>query len=589
MVDGENKREAERRSGRAALLGRYILPRWKMALGLALTIALVTTLQLVSPQIIRSFIDAVQAQATQDALLSHALLFLGVGLLVKVLTLATTYLSTDLGLRATNALREDLARHALALDLPYYRDHSPGQMIERIDGDVTALGNFFTQFTIRIVGNSLLILGILGLLTVEDWRIGAVITAYVAWSMTNMLRRGDLGVAETMAEREANAELYGFIEERLAGLDDIRSNDSGRYVLWRFDQILRNLYHVATTAWDMRLGVIRTAAAYAGLGHVLALALGALFFTQGVLSIGAVYLLIHYTAMLLEPMEHIAEQVQDLQAASASIERVNRLRAERSRLSTAQGAPLPDGPLSVSYENVSFAYDQDELVLSDVSFRLPEGSTMGMLGRSGSGKTTVTRLLFRLYDPTSGVIRLDGTDLSAVDPAHVRRRIGMVTQDVQLFSATVRDNVAFFDASIPDETIAEAIRQAGLGAWLESLPNGLDTELAPSGGDLSGGQAQLLAFARVLLADPSVVILDEPTARLDPATERRLDQAIGHLLDGRTGIIIAHRLATVEKVDYILLLEEGRVLEFGPRADLVSDGDSHFARLLCADIEECLS
>ncbi len=228
------------------------------------------------------------------------------------------------------------------------------------------------------------------------------------------------------------------------------------------------------------------------------------------------------------------------------------------------------------------------MVLKELSFRLPKARTLGMLGRSGSGKTTLTRLLFRLYDPTSGVIRLENTDLSTLDPAYVRRRIGMVTQDVQLFRASVRDNISFFDTSISDQTIAEAIQKAGLGTWLEHLPEGLDTELAPSGGDLSAGQAQLLAFARVFVADPSIVILDEPSARLDPATERLLDQAISQLLDGRTGIIIAHRLATVERVDYIMLLEDGRILEYGPRTSLIDDPSSHFAQLLCADIEDCL-
>jgi ABC-type multidrug transport system fused ATPase/permease subunit len=228
-------------------------------------------------------------------------------------------------------------------------------------------------------------------------------------------------------------------------------------------------------------------------------------------------------------------------------------------------------------------------VLHDVTFDLPPGRVLGVLGRTGSGKTTLTRLLFRLYDPAQGSIRLGGVDLRDAGLGDLRTRVGLVTQEIHLFHASVRDNLTFFDRSIPDARILAVLDDLGLGAWYRGLPRGLDTKLAPGGSGLSAGQAQLVAFARVFLKDPGLVILDEASSRLDPATERQVEHAVDRLLAGRTGIIIAHRLGTVGRADRILILERGRLVETGPRAALAADPDSPFAQLLQRGLEEVLA
>jgi ATP-binding cassette subfamily B protein len=236
---------------------------------------------------------------------------------------------------------------------------------------------------------------------------------------------------------------------------------------------------------------------------------------------------------------------------------------------------------------VTFGYrdsEGDQLVLEGVSFRVQPGHTLGVLGRTGSGKTTLTRLLFRFYDPAAGTVRLGGVDTRELSPRLVRERIGLVTQDVQLFRATVRENVTLFDDTVDDARIVEAFEDLGLGGWYATLPEGLDTVLG-AGGGLSAGEAQLLAFTRVFLRDPGLVILDEASSRLDPATERLIDGAVDRLLSGRTGIIIAHRLATITRVDSVLVLERGRVVEHGPRDTLARDPQTRLARLLRAGLE----
>ena len=214
---------------------------------------------------------------------------------------------------------------------------------------------------------------------------------------------------------------------------------------------------------------------------------------------------------------------------------------------------------------------------------------LGLLGRTGSGKTTLTRLLFRLYDTTGGEIRLGGKPLRDLPIQELRRRVGMVTQNIQLFHATVRENLTFFDDSIPDDAVLQALRDLGLWDWYESLPNGLDTELESGGGGLSAGEAQLLAFTRIFLRDPGLIILDEATSRLDPATEHRIEQAVDKLVQNRTAIIVAHRLGTVQRADDILILDDGQVLESGERETLAADPQSRFYHLLQTGMEEVLA
>jgi ATP-binding cassette subfamily B protein len=306
--------------------------------------------------------------------------------------------------------------------------------------------------------------------------------------------------------------------------------------------------------------------------------------------------MLSYVNKLYQPLEEIQRQVADLQRATASVARVRELLRTRPRVVEGPRATLPAGALPVAFAGVSFHYDDGGTgengkgsVLDDVSFELAPGRVLGLLGRTGSGKTTLTRLLCRLYDPLAGAITLGGVDIREVSTDDLRGRVGVVTQDVQLFKVSVRDNLTFFSRRIPDERLQAVLRQLGLWSWYESLPYGLDTVLEAGHQALSAGEAQLLALARAFLNDPGLVILDEASSRLDPATERLLERAIHRLLQGRTAIVVAHRLATVQHADEILVLEGGRVRERGDRQALASDPTSRFYSLLQTGLEEVLA
>jgi len=316
------------------------------------------------------------------------------------------------------------------------------------------------------------------------------------------------------------------------------------------------------------------------LGTIVAFALSAILFRSGTLTIGTVYLIFQYTAILRQPAEQLRNEVQDLQQADASLGRIEALLGTAPRLVDGPGDALPPGPLAVELDGVSFAYGEGSPVLREISVRLEPGRVLGVVGRTGSGKTTLTRLLPRFYDPAVGVVRLGGIDLRTVSLAAVRSRIGLVTQEVHLFDASVRDNLTLFDDDVPDDRIGGVLETLGLGDWLRALPRGLDTPLGSGDAGLSAGQAQVLACARIFLRDPDVIILDEASSRLDPATEGLVHTALARLLEGRTGIIVAHRLATIDFADDILVLEDGRVREYGPRTTLAAAPDSRFAGLL---------
>lgn len=567
-----------------AVLSVYLRPHWRAALLLTAVLFAGIGLQLVNPQVLRYFIDTARDKGDERHLAAAAVLFLGIVFVQQALSVLAAYISENLAWTSTNALRHDLAAHVLALDMGFHNTHTPGEMIERIDGDVTTMASFFSEFVIQFVGNILLMLGVLVMLYTVDLRIGAAFTVFALVTLVLLVRLRGLSIPYWVEGRRISAEMAGFLEERLAGTEDIRSSRATDHVMDRFYRLMRSLlitYRYAHLASAVP-GVVTRFAMIVSVA--IGLGLGSYLYQHHELSIGSVVLIIYYAGIMGWPLFAITDNLDDLQQASAGLARVTGLRAAASAITDGPGVGLDTDRPSLAFDDVTFAYGDAEPVVRDLTFSLAPGEVLGLLGRTGSGKTTISRLLFRLYEPQRGRITVSGIDIRRFRLAELRALVGLVTQEVQLFHASVRDNLTFFDSSVPDQQLLRAIDALGLDTWYRSLPRGLDTELAGAGG-LSAGEAQVLAMTRVFLKDPAIVILDEASSRLDPATERLIEGAVERLLAGRAAIVIAHRLSTVRRADSVMILANGRVAEYGPRERLAADPTSVFSGLLRTGLE----
>jgi ABC-type multidrug transport system fused ATPase/permease subunit len=560
------------------LLATYLRPELRRVVRLGLVMMTGIGLQLANPLIASAFINEAQAGDATGHLVRLAVVFVGVALITQLAAVAETYTADELGWRTTNALRVDLTRRVLHLGASFHSEYSPGQLVERVDGDVSAVASFFSRFVVQVLGNLIFLLGVLVVMFVLDWRIGLLLAVFAGVAIVVMTRAGGFVGVRAKEARVAVGNLSGFLEERLGGLVDIKSNGGDNHAVHGLER------HMADRFTRTRASILAASSFSAGvslvfiLGTAAALALSAALHRGGGLTLGTTFAVFRYTVMLRVPLEQLSRQMNNLQRVAGAIVRIRELLDAQPAVASGPGAELGDGRLAIEFDHVSFAY-ATEPVLQDVSFRVAVGEVLGLAGRTGSGKTTISRLLLRLYDPSAGSVQVGGVDVRHASLDELRQRVAVVTQDVQLFEGSLRDNVTVFDDSVSDNRLWEVFSVLGLDGWLRGRPGGLDAQLGAFGEGLSAGEAQLVALARAFLADPGVVILDEASSRLDPATERLLDAAINQLLKGRSGLIIAHRLAALDRADSILILGGGRVIETGRRSELAADPASRFSRL----------
>ena len=524
-------------------------------------------------------------------LLILAAIYMVLMVIQQLITLASVYLSQNLSWSSTNMLRFDLTQHCINLDMTFHNEHKPGEMIERIDGDVNTLATFLSQFAVQLVTSLLVIIGSLALLFAKHWIIGLSFTAFTILAIVLMYVLRNYSVKAWEEQRQTSADMYGTIEESLSAIEDIRANGGFGNSMRKFFDASRKDFKAFKKALLRGQVFVMNIWGVIAIINTLVFAPSIPLVQRGIIDLPTVFLIQMFAGILLRPIFVITRQMQDLQRAGASIDRINKLFNTETKIHDTGKDKLSSGPLSIEFDKLSFAYNEDNYVLKDISFKLEPGQTLGIVGHTGSGKTTISRLIFRLYDskPEDGTINLNDMNITNLSLHDLRDKISYVTQNVELFQASVRDNVTLFDKRIPDIRIESILLDIGLGDWLQKLPEGLDTIISSSEHGISAGEAQLLALARVFIKSPNLVVLDEASSRLDPATENLLDIAIEKLLINRTGIIIAHRLATLEKVDDILIIDKGKTIEYGKREDLAKDTNSKFYHLLqTGEIEELL-
>ena len=564
---------------------------WIAAATTGLVVGMVA-LDLAVPILLARFVDGALGAAPLDELIDLAVWFLVASLATQVLSASATYLGTRIGWGVANDLRVEATSHALSLDMDFHTATNPGALIERVDGDITAVAQFFSHFAVKVLAAVLLLAGIIVVSFGENVVAGWTVVGFTAVVVAALYLTRAFAVGAADDERGASGRLFGFIEEHLGAIDDLRANGGGDPAMNRFRVVMHDYATVGIRSWMRRSVIWVTSIGLFSLSSLLALGVGSALALSGSITVGTAVLIYQYMTKLESPIEQITNQTQELQKAAAGLGRLGRLLGTRPTVDRSGTARLPAGPLDILVERVDFAYETAP-VLAGIDLHVEPGTTVGLLGRTGSGKSTLVKLLARVADPTAGTIRLGGVDLRTVAPESLGPRVASVPQDVHLFSGTVKQNVTLFDDTVDDRVVVAALEEIGLGAWVSELSAGIHTVVGPEGVGLSSGEAQLLAFARAYLADPGLVILDEPSSRVDPATEVLLRGAIDRLTRLRTAVIIAHRLDTVRSVDRIIVLDDGRVVEDGARVDLAADPSSRYARMVeaaggAATIDEVL-
>jgi ATP-binding cassette, subfamily B, bacterial len=564
-------------------LGALLRPdAWRWA-GLGALVASASALTIAGPLVVRRIVDTAADGTTAGEITRLALVFLAIAVAAQILAVLVAWSATIAAWRTTNDLRLSMTRHVLGLDHEFHRTHTPGELIQRVDGDVTSVSEFLGQVVTKAAGAAMLVGGMIIVLSVIDWRLGVGMAVYVAAALAVVVRSRHRAVSESSDEMGALGRLYGGIEERLTAAEDLRANGAADHVAWRFVEDSEGALVSAVrreraflVMWWLVQGAVAA-------GWVLALVLGAVLVSAGTITIGTAFLLFQFVLLVARPLEEVVHELETVQKANAAMSRVADLIAIEPKILDHGTTLPPAGALAVDARGVQFDYGDDRPVLADVDVSIAVGRSVGIVGRTGSGKTTFSRLVLRLVEPTAGALALGGVPIADIPLAELRRRVALVPQEVELFAGTLRDNVTLFDDGPTDADVIDALRRAGLDHLAAA---GIDRELGAAGAGLSAGEAQLLALARVWLRDPDLVVLDEATARVDPETERRLHAAIVELMEGRTSLVIAHRLSTLRSVDEIIVFDQGRIVEHGDRVDLVGDDASRFARLLAMALDD---
>ncbi|HUF98574.1 MAG TPA: ABC transporter ATP-binding protein [Ilumatobacter sp.] len=567
------------RSRALLTLMRGATARW---VALAVIVAVGSCLTLAGPLVLRRVVDDVAAGTTAGRVRNLAFVFLAIVVVGQFIAVWAVRVATRTAWDTTNELRLRITRHVLGLDHEFHRTHTPGELISRVDGDVTSVSDFLGKVVPKALGAFLLVSGIIVVLSVIQWQVGLGMFVFFAVAIGLVLLTRQRAVHEAADEMSANARLYGGLEERINASEDLRSNGAGAHAMWRFVEDSGGVIASATRRERAFMGVWWTVQGSIVIGTVLAISVSALLVSRGLMTLGTAFLLFQYVLLIGQPLEEFVHELETVQKASGAMVRViDLLEVEPTVLDEGDVSPGP-GAMSVECRDVQFDYGDDQPVLANVSITLGAGRSVGIVGRTGSGKTTFSRLVLRLVETTSGTVLLGGVPIADIPVRELRRRVALVPQEVELFGGSVRDNVTLFDNEPSDEGVESALRAVGLDALVEA---GVDRDLGAGGGGLSAGEAQLLAMARVWLRDPDLVVLDEATARVDPETEGRLEAAVHRLMHGRTTLIIAHRLSTLREVDDILVFDHGEVAEFGPRDELAADPGSRYHRLLLLALE----
>ncbi len=552
----------------------FVRPEWRrFSIGIVLLLIGVGA-ELGQPIVLRRLIDSDIAAGSRDGILQSAATYAALFVLGTAVTYFQVVVLTRMGLGIVTSLKKRLFNHLLGLSAAYFDKNSPGKLLARVESDAERLQMLFSEVALAVLRTMVLLLGTIVVMLATDWRVTCAILVlaipllvgtilYFRW-MRGLYRR----------VRSLYAKLSTFVTEYVQGVPILQLFGYEATARARLGILNRDKLRAERTAsmyeygfWGfltaVEVGAVMTIL-YLGSGRLLGITI----------TVGTLVLFIEYTRRVFWPLAMFSEQLNFIQRAFASADRVFGVLDTPSRTPDRPGAveTVPDDWREIAFENVGFVYDGGTVALEAVSFKLRRGERVALVGLSGGGKTTVTNLLLRFYEPSSGRVTLDGRDIREYLQSAWRSRLGLVLQEIHLFPGTVAENLCALRDGVPAEAMQRAVRIVGAEEVIQRLPKRYEESLAEGGSNLSMGERQLLSFARAIVPDPDILVLDEATSSVDPATERRLQESVERLLSGRTSLVIAHRLGTIVSADRILVLHKGKLVEEGTHRELYEKG-----------------
>ena len=562
----------------------YFKPYRRRVLWTIALMLLVTAAGLAGPALAQVAIDDGIQQGSVTALMIIVSVFVVIGLIGWIAGYWQSYLSSWVGERVLLDLRRQLFRHMMRLELGHHERTPTGRSVSRLTSDIQAINQLVVEGATSLVINGLSLIGVIIILMVYDWKL-----AIAAFAIFPILALGTwwFRVRATAAyrlTRERVASVLTVLQENLSGIRVVQANG-------RQDEARRRFREANADYRSANMSTINISGLYfpgvellAALGTALILWYGGSRVLNDDLSVGVMVAFIGYLASFFDPIQQLSQLYNTFQSAMAALEKIFGVLETDPRISDRNEAvDLPDVAGRVRLDHVSFGYGR-EYVIRDVSIDIEPGTTVALVGATGAGKSTLAKLIARLYDPDEGVVSIDGIDLRDVREESLRSEMGIVPQEGHLFSGTIADNVRFAHPLASDDDVRRALDAVGALEFVDGLPDGMNTDVQERGARLSAGQRQLICFARALVADPRLIILDEATSSIDIGTERRIEEALDRLLVGRTAVVIAHRLSTIRRADRILVVQDGQIAEQGSHDELMRAGGQYAG--LYADWEQ---
>lgn len=559
-----------------ARLLTYARPYWKPLVFCIALLGVAAGLDLTRPKLIQYTIDTflapgVNSPAAQAGVIKMAELLGGLLIFQFVITYGQVQLLQFTGQRIIYSIRKHVFTHLQTLDLKFFDSQPAGRIVTRVTNDTEALNEFYTSVLVNLFRDVFVLIGSAILMLVTNWKFGLVALCLVPFIAIFSRWFTARARAAWRDVRTRLARINAFLAEHINGMKVVQLFVREQKTFKEFQEE-HNYYFKASWAQLMVWAVFRPILDITvNIAISLVIWYGGSKAIQGEVSLGAVYLFISLVRQFFEPIMQLSEKLNIMQSAMASSERLFAL------LDTKPTIVNPENPVrleqvqgAVSFKNIWFAYNDEEWVLRDVSFEAKPGQTIAFVGHTGAGKSSIVNLLSRFYDVQKGEVLIDGVNVKAMDQQALRRSVGLVAQDVFLFTGDIRSNIRLGNPEITDEQIEAAARAVGADEFIRSLPGGYGAPVVERGATLSAGQRQLISFARALAFDPPILILDEATANIDSETEAQIQEALKTLTAGRTTFIVAHRLSTVQHADQIVVLHKGQVRERGTHEELLA-------------------